>query len=101
MTRRRVRFTVTAQQHVRRLKNWWQDNSSRPEILHDDLDSAVKLLSTAPGIGSLYPAAPIPGTRRFYIDRLMIHLYYTYDHRELVVRAVWHARRGSKPDLGS
>lgn len=101
MTRRRVRFTATAQEHVRFLKGWWLENSSRPEILHHDLDAAVKLLSMAPGIGSAYRASPIRGIRRFYLERLTCHLYYTYDQRELVVRAVWHARRGSGPDLGS
>jgi plasmid stabilization system protein ParE len=101
VTRRRVRFTATAQEHVRLLKNWWLENSSRPEILHHDLDAAVKLLSAVPGIGSLYPAAPIPGVRRFYLERLMSHLYYTYDQRELVIRALCHARRGLGPDLGS
>ena len=57
------------------------------------------MLSALPGIGSPYPASPIPGTRRFYLERLMSHLYYTYDERELVIHALWHARRGSGPSL--
>jgi plasmid stabilization system protein ParE len=101
VTRRQVRFTATAQEHVRFLKRWWLENSSHPEILLHDLDAAVKLLSIAPGIGSVYRASPIPGIRRFYLERLTCHLYYTYDQRELVVRAVWHVRRGSAPELGS
>lgn len=31
----------------------------------------------------------------------MSHLYYTYDQHELVIRALWHARRGSGPKLGT
>lgn len=100
MTRRRVRFTATAREHVRILKQWWQANSARPEILHDDLESALKLLSAVPGIGSRYPSAPVPGVRRFYLERLMSHLYYTFDEQELIIRALWHARRGSGPDFG-
>lgn len=99
MTRRRVRFTATAREHVRHLKRWWQDNSPRPEILEEDLGEALKLLSALPGIGSPYPSAPVRGVRRFYLERLMSHVYYTFDERDLVVRAVWHARRGTKPDL--
>lgn len=30
----------------------------------------------------------------------MSHLYYTFDEREVVIRAFWHARRGAGPDLG-
>ena len=100
MTRRRVRFTATAREHLRLLKRWWQENSERPEILPHDLEEAVKMLSALPGIGSPYPSAPIPGVRRFYLERLMSHLYYTFDEHELVIRALWHARRGSGPNFG-
>jgi hypothetical protein len=59
------------------------------------------MLSVVPGIGALYPAAFITGLRRLYLERLMSHLYYTYDEREVVIRALWHARRGSGPEFGS
>jgi len=40
------------------------------------------------------------GVRRFYLERLKSHLYYTFDEHELIIRALWHARRGSGPDFG-
>jgi plasmid stabilization system protein ParE len=98
--RRKVRFTATAQSHVRLLRRWWLENSAYPEILQHDLDKAITTLSVVPGIGSHYPSAPIPGVRRLYLERLMSHLYYTYDEREVVIRALWHARRGSGPEFG-
>jgi len=98
VTRRKLRFTATAREHVRLLKQWWKKNSVRPEILDHDLNEALKMLSVVPGIGQPYPSAP--GVRRLYLERLMSHLYYTYDEREVVVRALWHARRGSGPDFG-
>jgi plasmid stabilization system protein ParE len=97
VTRRRVRFTATAREHLQLLKRWWQVSSVRPEILHDDLEEAIEMLAVVPAIGSPYKAAPIAGIRRFYLERLMSHLYYTFDERELVIRALWHARRGSGP----
>jgi plasmid stabilization system protein ParE len=100
VTRRKVRFTATAQSHVRLLRRWWLENSAHPEILQHDLDKAITTLSTVPGIGSSYPSAPIPGVRRLYLERLMSHIYYTYDEREVVIRVLWHARRGSGPDFG-
>lgn len=100
MTRRRVRFTASAAEHLRLLHEWWQENSPRPEILHDDLEEAATLLSAFPTIGSPYRSSPIPGVRRFYLERLTCHLYYTFDDREVVIRALWHARRGTGPDLG-
>ena len=59
------------------------------------------MLAALPGIGSLYPEAPISGMRRLYLERLLSHLYYTFDDRELVIRAVWHARRGVRPSFSS
>ena len=101
MTGRRVRFTATAREHVRLLKQWWRENSTRPEILSHDLSEAIRMLAVVPGIGQPYPDSPIAGVRRLYLERLMSHLYYTYDEREVVIRAVWHARRGSGPDFGT
>jgi len=75
-------------------------NAVYPEILQQDVDKAISTLSLVPGIGSPYPSAPIPGVRRLYLERLMSHIYYTYDEREVVIRALWHARRDSVPDFG-
>jgi hypothetical protein len=58
------------------------------------------MLAVLPAIGSAYPPAPMPGVRRTYLERLMSHLYYTHDSREAIIRALWHGRRGSGPDLG-
>lgn len=99
MTPRKVRFTATAREHVRVLRQWWQENTTRPEILHQDMSEAIQMLSVLPGIGSPYPESPLRGVRRLYLERLMSHIYYTYNDRELVIRAVWHARRGSAPDI--
>lgn len=101
MTRRKVRFTATAREHVRLYGQWWRENSLRPQILTQDLGEAIRILASLPGIGSPYLAAPVVGVRRLYLERLMSHLYYTYDEREVVIRALWHASRGSGPDLGS
>lgn len=100
MTRRKVRFTATAREHLRLFKLWWRENSERPEILQQDLEEAIGMLSLLPGIGSLYPTPRIPGTRRFYLERLTSHLYYTSDESELVIRALWHARRRMGPGFG-
>ncbi len=101
MKRRRVRFTATAREQVRLADWWWRENSLRPQIFHDDLGKALDLLSRLPGIGSVYPEGPVSGLRRLYLERLRSHVYYTFDDREVVVRSLWHASRGSGPDFGS
>lgn len=99
MTRRRVRFTATARRHLLLFKQWWRENSERPEILDQDLEEALGLISVAPAIGALYRIPSVPGARRIYLKRITAHLYYTYDWQEVIIRALWHARRGSGPRL--
>ena len=70
-----------------------------PELLHRDLSEAIDMLSRLPAIGAPYRASPISGIRRLYLTRITSHLYYTYDEREVIIRALWHARLGSGPDL--
>lgn len=100
MKHRKVRFTATAREHLRLFTLWWQENSAQPEILHDDVERAIGMLAILPGIGSHFPTARIPGVRRLYLERLTSHLYYTFNERELVIRALWHARRRTGPDFG-
>ena len=70
-----IRFTATAREHLRLLKQWWRENSARPEILEHDLAEALKTLSVLPGIGSTYPKALIAGVRRLYLERLTSQHY--------------------------
>ena len=54
MTPRRVRFTTTGQEHVRREKAWWLENRTRAEIFATDLEEALKILAVLPGAGTSY-----------------------------------------------
>jgi hypothetical protein len=60
---RRVRFTETADRHVK---------DAQTPVLH---------------------------LRRFYLPKLTYHLYYTFDDDEVVVRALWGARREHGPQF--
>lgn len=97
MKRRRVRFTRTAQEHVRREKGWWLENRDYTEIFADELEQALRLLAVLPGAGTLYPQVDIPGLRRVYLGKVACHVYYTFDDLQVIVRAVWGARRGRGP----
>jgi plasmid stabilization system protein ParE len=101
LKQRRVRFTATAQRHVTREKVWWLENRIYKDIFADELDEAVKLIALMPGAGAPYAAAGSPGLRRVYLPRVALHLYYTFDDREVIVRALWGARCGSRPQIGS
>ena len=100
MRPRRVRFTATAQRQVRREKTWWLQNSIHTEVFVGEFEEALRILSLLPGAGTLYRLADVPDLRRLYLRKLSCHLYYTFDKDEVIVRALWGARRRRGPHSG-
>ena len=99
MTDRRVRFTATAQEHVAREQQWWLENRDYRHLFASELEEAVALVAHLPGAGTSYPDAGIPGLRRLYLQKISCHLYYTHDDHEVIVHALWGARRERGPAL--
>ena len=97
MTPRLVRFTSTAQEHVRREKAWWLENRIHTDIFATELEQALKILAVLPGAGTSYPQAMVTGLRRIYLRKVACHIYYTFDEHEVIVRALWGAKRGRGP----
>jgi plasmid stabilization system protein ParE len=96
---RRLRFTATAQEHVRREKAWWLANREHTDVFTGELEQALQLIAALPGAGTLYAQSPIPGVRRVYLRRVAAHLYYTFDSEEVIIRALWGARRQRGPRI--
>lgn len=97
MKQRRVRFTKTAQGHVRREKQWWLENRNHTEIFAQEFEQVIRIVAILPGAGAQYPQARIPGLRRIYLAKVACHLYYTFDDRQVIVRAFWGARLARGP----
>lgn len=99
MIPRRVRFTATAQRHIRREKEWWLENRAHTDVFVTELEQALRVLALLPGAGTSYPQAGVAGLRRIYVRKVACHLYYTFDEHEVIVRALWGARRRRGPRL--
>ena len=99
MRPRRVRFTATARRHITREKTWWLENRLHTEVFAAEFEEALRVLSLLPGAGTPYTAAGVPALRRLYLQKLTCHLYYTFDAHEVIVRAVWGARRRRDPTI--
>jgi hypothetical protein len=61
--------------------------------------SALKVIAILPGAGTLYQRSPVRGVRRVYLRKSALHLYYTFDDDEVIVRALWGAHRERGPQL--
>lgn len=99
MTARWVRFTSTARRHVRRERAWWIENRIHEEVLVTEFEEALRVLALLPGAGGAYPQAGVAGLRRIYLRKVACHIYYTFDEHEVIVRALWGARRRRGPRL--
>ena len=99
MNTRRVRFTATAQRQVRREKQWWLENRDHTEIFATEMREALRIVKLLPGAGGAYAHVRVPGLRRIYLPKVACHLYYTFDDDDVLVRALWGARRGRGPVL--
>jgi hypothetical protein len=95
--RRRVQFTQTARRHVVRERDWWLANREQVGAFTADLDRTINLIATLPGVSSGYPQ--VPGMRRVFVERIGVHVYFTFDDESVIVRAVWGARRRRGPRL--
>jgi plasmid stabilization system protein ParE len=87
LTHRRVRFTSKAVDHVRRQKAWWLKNRDYPDVFGEEFERVLEILSRLPGIGTPYKLSPIPGVRRVYLRRAAVHVYYTFDSSEVIIRS--------------
>lgn len=99
MNRRRVRFTATARRHIRRERSWWLENRDHKAIFASELEVILEIVARLPGAGRLYNEAGIPGLRRMYLSKIACHIYYTFDDEEVIVRALWGARRERGPRI--
>ena len=99
MKNRRIRFTATAHEHVRREKAWWLANRNHIDVFTEELEQALKIIATLPGAGTAYPQSPVPGVRGVYLRKVAAHPLYTFDDARVIVRAVWGARREGGPLL--
>jgi plasmid stabilization system protein ParE len=99
LTDRRVLFTTTAREHVGREQQWWLENRDDRELFALELEEAVALVARLPGAGTSYPDAGVQGLRRLYLQKIGCHLYYTHNDNEVIVRALWGARRERGPAL--
>lgn len=99
MKKRHVRFTATARDHVQREEAWWLDHRDYPKVFAEELEQGVSVAAIFPEAGTAYAKPPVAGVRRLYLRRVDLHLYYTFTAAQVVVLALWGARRAHGPKL--
>lgn len=99
-----MRFIITprAWRQVERARNWWEANRDKsPGLFAQELAEAQRHLTTLPDSGELWRIRRKRTIRRWLLKKTAQHLYYVYspEREEVLVLALWGARRGRGPKL--
>lgn len=82
------------------VSDWWFEHRPAARgLLDEELERAFGLLRDMPGIGQPVAYGHRPGVRRLFMGRVRYHLYYVDAGEVIEVLAMWHASRGTGPDL--
>jgi plasmid stabilization system protein ParE len=95
-----VVLTRRAERQLEAALAWWKANRpAAPDLLSDEVLRAVELLGIQPAMGSKARGEQFRGVRRVLLESVGYHLYYRVRPvlRRVEILAVWHARRGGKP----
>ena len=85
---------------IRAINDWWRANRlSSPDLFVDELAASFVIIEATPQIGRPYRRSPVNGTRRLLLKATRYHIYYAPLDDDLIVLALWHARRGEGPPL--
>jgi plasmid stabilization system protein ParE len=97
----KIRVSGRAQREANRHDAWWRANRpDAPDLLIRELLHVLDLLEDNPNLGALYDAEHFEGpVRRVLMKKTQRHLYHGRLADELIILAVWGARRRRGPKL--
>jgi plasmid stabilization system protein ParE len=97
----KIRLSARARREADRADAWWRAN--RPgaaDLLTRELLHVLDLLRDNPNVGALYDATHFDGpVRRVLMKRTERHVYHGRLGDEVIILAIWGARRGRGPKL--
>ena len=99
-----MKFVITprARRQVERERRWWEENRDKsPRLFLHELTEAERHLTAFPESGELWRIRQKRTIRRWLLEKTAQHLYYVYrpEREEVLVLAIWGARRGRGPKL--
>lgn len=96
-----VRIVRSAARAIAEAAEWWAANRpNTPDAFATDLESALQLIASHPGIGARARNVNLEGVRRVHLARVHYHLYYRATSEPTIeVLALWHTSRGASPEL--
>ena len=95
-----VRTTSESDAQIREINGWWRSyRPAAPDLFFQELAAAFDVIGHSPEIGRRYRRSSAPNTRRVLLAKSRYHVYYVPRTDDVMVLAVWHARRGVGPPM--
>lgn len=97
----KIRVSGRARREADRHDAWWRTNRpNTPDLLVRELLDLIELLQDNPNIGAVYDATHFDGpVRRVLLEKTERHVYHGRLGDEVIILAVWGARRKRGPKL--
>lgn len=97
---RRIKIDARAAAEIEAARNWWLDNRrAAPTAFDEEVERALDIIRHMPDVGQPVEDPHDPDQRRIFLPRVRYHLYYRASADVVEVRALWHASRGTDPDV--
>ena len=96
-----VRIATSAARAIASATAWWATNRPKaPDAFVVDLENALKLIASHPGIGAKSRSTRLSDVRRAHLARVHYHLYYRVTPEPAIeVLALWHTSREEPREL--
>lgn len=96
-----IRIVSSAARAIAEAADWWVSNRPKaPDAFVTNLESALQLIASHPGIGARARNGNMERVRRVHLARGHYHLYYRVTPEPaLEVLALWHTSREISPKL--
>ena len=96
-----VRIASSAARAIVEGATWWAKNRPKaPDAFVVDLENALRLVASHPGIGAQTRNAKLQDVRRVHLARIHYHLYYRLTPEPAIeVLALWHTSREAPPKV--
>lgn len=96
-----VRIVSSAARAIAEAADWWATNRPKaPDAFITNLESALQLIASHPGIGAQARNVSLEGVQRVHLARVHYHLYYRVTSEPAIeVLALWHTSRKASPKL--
>ena len=90
-----LRISARARREARRIDERWRAQADRRQLFVEEFEVALTQIRAEPNIGTPYDAAASVPVRRTRLPKTDYFVYYTVQAEEIVLLALWSARRGA------